>query len=197
VYLASADALGRDVYAMRLSDELGVSKDAILQHIKEAAKREQYRKSKSEFSDAQKKAQEMEKNVDPQRVKNMRAARAEDIILITLLNNGSFYKEFKDRLKSDIFFTPVNKKIFEVISQRLEDGERIDISHLSQFLTSDETGAVARLLSRQSMVSNTLKECEDCLNVLEDEKRKRETSNPSQMSDDSFLAFFSSLKKDE
>ena len=69
-FLAGADALGRDVYAMRLSDELGVSKDAILQHIKEAAKREHYRKAKTEFSDAQKKAQEMEKNVDPQRVKN-------------------------------------------------------------------------------------------------------------------------------
>jgi hypothetical protein len=47
------------------------------------------------------------------------------------------------------------------------------------------------------MVSNTVKECEDCLKVLEEEKRKRETSNPSQMSDDSFLAFFSSLNKDE
>ncbi len=196
-FLAGADALGRDVYAMRLSDELGVSKDAILQHIKEAAKREHYRKAKTEFSDAQKKAQEMEKNVDPQRVKNMRAARAEDTILITLLNNGSFYNSFKDRLKSDIFFTPVNKRIFEIISERLENRESIDIAHLSQFLTSDETGAVARLLSRQSMVSNTVKECEDCLKVLEEEKRKRETSNPSQMSDDSFLAFFSSLNKDE
>ena len=196
-FLAGADALGRDVYAMRLSDELGVSKDAILQHIKEAAKREHYRKAKTEFSDAQKKAQEMEKNVDPQRVKNMRAARAEDTILITLLNNGSFYNSFKDRLKSDIFFTPVNKRIFEIVSERLENRESIDISHLSQFFTSDETGAVARLLSRQSMVSNTVKECEDCLKVLEEEKRKRETSNPSQMSDDSFLAFFSSLNKDE
>ena len=196
-FLAGADALGRDVYAMRLSDELGVSKDAILQHIKEAAKREHYRKAKTEFSDAQKKAQEMEKNVDPQRVKNMRAARAEDTILITLLNNGSFYNSFKDRLKSDIFFTPVNKRIFEIISERLENRESIDIAHLSQFLTSDETGAVARLLSRQSMVSNTVKECEDCLKVLEEEKRKRETSDPSQMSDDSFLAFFSSLNKDE
>lgn len=196
-FLAGADALGRDVYAMRLSDELGVSKDAILQHIKEAAKREHYRKAQTEFSDAQKKAQEMEKNVDPQRVKNIRAARAEDTILITLLNNGSFYNSFKDRLKSDIFFTPVNKRIFEIISERLENRESIDIAHLSQFLTSDETGAVARLLSRQSMVSNTVKECEDCLKVLEEEKRKRETSNPSQMSDDSFLAFFSSLNKDE
>jgi replicative DNA helicase len=127
----------------------------------------------------------------------MRAARAEDTILITLLNNGSFYNSFKDRLKSDIFFTPVNKRIFEIISERLENRESIDIAHLSQFLTSDETGAVARLLSRQSMVSNTVKECEDCLKVLEEEKRKRETSNPSQMSDDSFLAFFSSLNKDE
>lgn len=196
-FLAGADALQRDVYAMRLSDELGVSKDAILQHIKDAARKEHYRKTKNEFSEAQKKAQEMEKAVDPQRVKNMRAARAEDTILITLFNNGAFYNNFKDRLKSDIFVTPVNKQIFEVLSQRLDNKESIDISHLSQFLTSEQTSAVARLLSRQSTVSNTLKECEDCITVLEEERRKRETPTPSQMSDDSFLAFFSSLNKEE
>jgi hypothetical protein len=47
------------------------------------------------------------------------------------------------------------------------------------------------------MVSNTTKECEDCIAVLEEEKIKRETPSPAQMSDDSFLAFFSSLNKEE
>ena len=55
----------------------------------------------------------------------------------------------------------------------------------------------ARLLAKQSLVSNTLKECEDCITVLEEEKIKRETPTPSQMSDDSFLAFFNSFNKDE
>ena len=196
-FLATTDSLERDVYAMRLSDELGVSKDAILQQIKEAAKRDYYRKAKTQFTDAQKKVNEMEKSVDPQRVKNLRAARAEDVVIVTLLNNAAFYKTYKDRLNNDIFFTPVNKRIYEVVSERIENHESTDIPHLSQFLTADETSAVARLLAKQSMVSNTTKECEDCIAVLEEEKIKRETPSPAQMSDDSFLAFFSSLNKEE
>ncbi|MBQ8182606.1 MAG: DNA primase [Clostridia bacterium] len=196
-YLATTDSLERDVYAMRLADELGVSKDAMLQQIKQASKREYYRKTKSEFQNAQKQAQEMEKMVDPQRVKNMRAAKAEDTVLISLFNNAAFYKKLKDRLNNDIFVTPVNKQILNVVMSRLENDESVDISHLSQFLTSEQTGAVAKLLSKQSMVSNTLKECEDCITVLEEEKKKREISDPSKMSDDSFLAFFNSLKKED
>ncbi len=197
VFLATTDSLERDVYAMRLADELGVSKDAILQQIKEASRRNSYKRAKNEFDDARKKAQEIEKNVDPQRIKNMRAAKAEDTVIITLLNNAAFYKTFKDRLNNDIFITPVNKEIYKVICERIENGESTDISHLSQLLTSEQTGAVARLLAKQSEVSNTLAECEDCIIVLENEKKKRETPDPSKMSDDSFLAYFSSFNKDE
>lgn len=196
-YLATTDSLERDVYAMRLADELGVSKDAMLQQIKQATRRENYKKTKSEFANAQKQAQDMEKMIDPQRVKNMRAAKAEDTLLISLFNNAAFYKKLKNRLCNDVFVTPVNKRVLEVVSTRLDADESIDISQLSRFLTSEETGAVARLLSKQSMVSNTLRECEDCLSVLEEEKKKREMADPSKMSDDSFLAFFNSLKKEE
>ncbi len=195
--LAFSDSLERDVYALKLADELNVSKDAILQQIKENRIRAQKKKEKSQFTDAQKRASEMEKKVDPQRVKNMRAAKAEDTILISLLNNGSFYKNLSERLTKELFVTPVNKDIFSVVSSCLEKGESIDISNLSQYLTNEQISAVARLLTRQSMVSNTLKECEDCILVLEDEKKKREYEAPSQMSDESFLAFFSSLHKDE
>jgi hypothetical protein len=134
---------------------------------------------------------------DPQRLKNVRAAKAEDTILVTLLNNASFYRSIKERLSKDVFVTPVNKHLLEIIINRLEESESIDISHLSQYLTSEEVSVVARLLANQAMVSNTLKECEDCLLVLEEEKKKRETPNFSQMSDDSFLQLFNSLKKDE
>ena len=195
--LAFCDSIERDVYAMRLSDELSVSKDAILQQINEVRRRENYKKTKSALSDAQKRVQNLDVAADPQRIKNLRAAKAEDTILITLLNNAAFYKKIKDRLSEDVFVTPVNKHLLEILIKRLEEQESIEISHLSQYLTSDEVSVVARLLANQAMVSNTLKECEDCLSVLEEEKRKREKLNFSQMSDDSFLELFSSLNKDE
>ncbi len=194
-YLAATDPIERDIYALKLADELGVSKDAILQQVKAAAKKEYYNKTKTQLQDAQKQAQSVEKAIDPQRVKNMRVAKAEDSILITLLNNTDYYKRFKDRLTENLFITPVNKGLFTVISSRIENGESVNISHISQFLTSEQTGALARLLANQSMVSNTLKECEDCINILEEEKKKREYASPSQMSDESFLAFFDSLRK--
>ena len=195
--LAFCDSIERDVYAMRLSDELSVGKDAILQQINELRRRENYRKTKAELSTAQKKVQNLDIAADPQRLKNVRAAKAEDTILVTLLNNAAFYRNFKDRLSKDVFVTPVNKHLLEIIIKRLEESESTDISHLSQYLTSDEVSVVARLLANQAMVSNTLKECEDCLLVLEEEKKKRETPNLSQMSDDSFLELFNSLKKDD
>lgn len=198
VLLAKSDSLERDIYAMKLADELNVSKDAIMNQIIQAAKKEYYNKRKATLSDAQKQAQSLEKAVDPQRLKNMKGAKAEDTIIITLLNNAGFYKALKDRLSEDLFFTPVNKRLFAVIKSRLEAGESVDISHLSQFLTNEETSAVAKLLANQAMVSNTVKECEDCIAVLEAEKNKRNVQNPSQMSDDSFLAFINALgNKDE
>ena len=195
--LAFCDSIERDVYAMRLSDELGVGKDAILQQINEHRRKESYKKSKAEFSTAQKQVNTLEVAADPQRLKNIRAAKAEDTILISLLNNASFYKNLKERLSKDVFVTPVNKHLLEIIINRLEEQESTDISHLSQYLTSEEVGVVAKLLANQAMVSNTVRECEDCLSVLEEEKKKREKPNFSQMSDDSFLELFNSLKKDE
>lgn len=195
--LAFCDSIERDVYAMRLSDELNVGKDAIVQQINEVRRKDSYRKNKAELSTAQKKVQNLDVAADPQRLKNIRAAKAEDTILVSLLNNASFYRNLKDRLSKDVFVTPVNKHLLEIVIKRLEEQESTDISYLSQYLTSEEVSVVARLLANQAMVSNTLKECEDCLSVLEEEKRKRETPTPSQMSDDSFLEFFNSLKKDE
>ena len=195
--LAFCDSIERDVYAMRLSDELNVGKDAILQQINSVRKKESYRKTKAELSTAQKQVQALDVAADPQRLKNIRAAKAEDTILLTLLNNASFYRNFKDRLSEDVFVTPVNRHLLEIITNRLEEQESIEISHLSQYLTSEEVSVVARLLANQAMVSNTLKECEDCLCVLEEEKKKQGIKDLSQMSDDSFLELFASLKKDE
>ena len=195
--LADLSPIERDIYAMRLSDELDVGKDAILSQVGNTVKQRARMKERTKLADAQKQFKEFEKSIDPERVKNLRAAKAEDIILISLLNNGSFYKKLKDELVPDLFFTPVNQRLLEVISARLKDDSSTDISYLAPLLTPDETGALARLFAGASAVSNTLRECEDCIKILKQEHASRQKTVPAEMSDNDFLGFFSSLKKDD
>lgn len=195
--LSRVGSIERDVYASKLSDELNIDKNAILTTVNQNASKESRAVKREEFKTAQKEERDIVKAIDPERAKNLRSAKAEDIILITLLNNTSFYDKLKTQLQEELFVTPVNKKILSLITERLDNGLSVEISFLSQHLTSDETNAVAKLFADTSLVSNTLDECVDCINVLKNEKNKRNKQNPSTMGDKEFLDFFASLKKSE
>lgn len=194
--LASLGPLERDVYAMRLSDELSVGKDAIIQQIKNISKKELYNSRKNQLLTTQKSVQKLENAVDPTRLKNVRAAKAEDVILISLLSNVSFYPKLKEKLDGELFITELNKKLLSVITDRLDNELSVDLSYLTADLTPVEIGAVAKLLANKSLVTNTLGECEDCIKVLAEEKAKNNMVSPSQMNDSEFLRFFNSLKSE-
>lgn len=195
--LASYGALERDIYSSKLSDELGVSKDAILSQISREAKKRGKQRERNEFSEEQKRSREMNNILDSQRNKNMRAAKAEDVILITLLNNSSFYSKLKDELSEGLFVTPLNKRLAGLIFSRLSEGESVDLPYLSQYLDSGEAGAVARLFANKHFVSNTVSECLDCINVLKEEQEKLKKQNPAELKDSDFVNFFNELRNKE
>ena len=195
--LLRVGAIERDVYASKLSEELNVSKESILTAVNFNSKKENRAVKREEFRTAQKEEREVQKSFDPERAKFVRAAKAEDILLISILNNTAFFNKLRDDLTPDLFITPLNKKILSLIINRLNDGLSVEISLLAPHLTSDEMNVVARLFADTSLVSNTLSECVDCINVLKKEKSKQEDKSPSTMGDQEFLDFFANLKKSE
>ena len=195
--LGRVGAIERDVYASKLAEELGVSKDSILTTVNYNTNKETRAVKREEFRTAQKEEREVQKSFDPERAKFVRASKAEDILLISILNNTAFYNKLKEDLTPELFITPLNKKILTLILNRLSEGLSVEISLLAPHLTSDEMNVVARLFADTSLVSNTLEECVDCIGVLKSEKAKKEEQKPSTMDDKAFLDFFANLKKSE
>ena len=195
--LARVGAIERDVYASKLADELNVDKNSIITAINFNLKKETKAVKREEFRTAQKEERDVQRSFDPERTKFVRAAKAEDIILISLLNNTAFYNKLKNELTEELFITPLNKKILSLIVGRLSEGLSVEISLLAPHLTSDEMNVVAKLFADTSLVSNTIDECVDCINVLKAEKSKKEKQSPATMGDQEFLDFFASLKKSE
>lgn len=179
-----------DVYASKLSSELGVSKEAIVEQIRKKSKQRVRRETKSNFAKAASFNDENMKKVNPERQKNLYAAKAEETLIASLLKNPDFYYKIKDKLYDEYFATQLNLRIYKLIAARLDEHRAVDITYFSQDLTDEEIGYLVRLESMRENLGNTVNECLDCIKRMKDEKTERERKNPANMTDDEWAAQF-------
>jgi len=194
--LASLDnPLERDIYSSRLS-ELGVSKTAIDEQIARKRSSNQRKQKKIDFQNIVRSTISPKDRINPEKAKNPRAARAEEQLLANLIASPDCYKSIKDKITADDFVTSINSGVFKIISKRLDEGNGIEIYTLSQFFTEEENALYSKLQTMSDSVGKTVKECEDCINVILSEKYKEEKKPAGEMSDDDFLAEFKKYVKD-
>ncbi len=182
-----------DVYASKLSDELGVSKEAIVVQIEKASRQRLRRNRRDSFSKAASFNDEALKQVNPERYRNITAAKAEETLIASLLQNPDFYCKIKDKLSDDDFATQLNLKIYKLIAKKIEENRSIDITYFSQDLSDKEIGYLVRLETMRENLGNTVKECFDCIKRMKEEKRERERKEPAQMTDDEWAAQFKAI----
>lgn len=181
-----------DIYAARLSEELGVAKEAILAQTKKIAQTRIKHSEKNVLRDAQdveKKADKVINAVNPERAKHMRATKAEELLCASLMHNPEFFSQIKEEITAENFVTSFNARVFSEIAVQLFENRMFSISALDGF-SAEEIGAVARIQTLIPQLANTLSECRDCIKVIAEEKAKTVKGAPSELSDADFLKLF-------
>ncbi len=188
--LASANPIEQDAYASKLSSEMQISKDAIMLEIKRAYKRKAEAEKKLRFNEIVKETVAPKDNINPDKAKHFRAAKAEETLLSSLMINPDFYRKIKDELSEDLFVTDFNKRVYKALSSRLDDGRSIELSMFCAEFTPEEMGRIAQFEAMGGSISNTVAECNDCIKVLKQEKSKNSAVNAAELSDDEFRKLF-------
>jgi len=192
--LAECGEIECDIYATRLSNELGVNIESIKAQIKSA-------RSKLRRSDGERRKKEQEtmlsksfedKN-NPERQKNLRAARAEETLISSLMRNPDFYNKIKEKILPGDFVTAFNRRIFESMIDKLEAGLNPDLSLIAMDFSPEEMDSVTRIFHMSKNLNNTVKECEDCIAVLK-EKTAPVISDVASVSDEEYLKLFKKNK---
>ncbi len=188
--LATANPIEQDAYAAKLSTEMQISKDAIIQEIKRAFKRKAEAVKKMRFNEIVKETVSPKDLINPERTKHIRAAKAEETLLASLMLNPDFYRKIKDNLSEDLFITEFNRRVYSALSSRLEDGRSIELSMFTAEFTPEEMGRLAQFGAMSGSISNTVQECNDCIKVLKQEKAKSSSVNPAELSNEEFRNLF-------
>lgn len=188
--LAECSAIECDIYATRLSNELGVSAESINAQVRSA-------KTRQRRSDESKRLKESEALIErsfadknnPQRAANIRAAKAEETLIASLMRNPDFYPKLKDKFSADDFVTDFNKRIMRCLADKLDKGFIPELSLFAREFTPEEMGSVTRIYMSSAELNNTLRECEDCISVLQNAAESKPT-DVSSLSTEEYLKLF-------
>lgn len=184
------NSIERDVYAGKLASELEVGKDAILTQLRRVMRSRRRSQEKTAIRAVQQLDTSPRNTVNPERSRHLRAARAEEALIATLMRNPDFLPKIENRVAPADFLTDFNRRVFSAVCALIHEGSTPELALLSSSFTPEEMGAVSAILARGPAVSNTVAECDDCIKVLSEEKAKLETVDPATASDDEFLALF-------
>ncbi|MGI6268104.1 MAG: DNA primase [Acutalibacteraceae bacterium] len=180
----------REIYASRLASELDVSKEAILTQAQKNKDRKEKRENKVDFGKLKDEIAPKKDEVNPQRPDNIKAAKAEETLISSIIANPDFLKKLENKISSQDFVTDFNRRVYEKISQRILDGLPIDNLFLSAYFTPEEMGRIVKLSNNSQKISNTITECDDCIKVLKQEKNRVKNIDPKSLSDEEFLKLF-------
>ena len=189
--LATCGSIEQDIYATRLSNELGVSVESIKAQLKTASARQRRAdeaKKRTETAEMLLKSNEDKNN--PERTKNLGAAKAEETLIASFMRNPDFYNKLKEKISPDDFVTAFNRRVFECLIKGLESGVELGLSMFSADFTPEEMDSVTRTSLIAPNLSNTIKECEDCIAVLKNHSAVSKVTDASELSDEEFLKAF-------
>ncbi|MEF2562018.1 MAG: DNA primase [Negativibacillus sp.] len=138
----------REVYITQTANELEISPQAIKAQIENLDKRESYRQRKQQRADTNIYIGRMAAAKDDlQRRTNLRYAMAEEGVLFCLMKNPDSYPQVSSRLSEQDFVTDINRQLYLALSQRLEQGQTVEMIDLSSQLSPELMGRISAIMA--------------------------------------------------
>lgn len=169
ILASTDDVMTRDIYIGRLSEKYGVSRTALNTKVDELRKKNVRVQKKAEINEVIH-PKFTKDDINPDRRKSVKGTAAEETVISILLSHPDFYNEASENLSPDEMLTSLNRRIYEIICDTLNDGKNLDISVFAQKLLPAEVGYLVSLQNSNKGGNNPEAVLKDCIKVILEEK---------------------------
>ncbi|MDD6012631.1 MAG: DNA primase [Oscillospiraceae bacterium] len=191
VLAATDNKIAQDIYSSRLSQELGVDKQAILARIEQIRRKKKYTQQKNYFRDLQKNSMAENTKTAMQNSTNIRTVKAEELLIACLMKNPDFYRHIEDAVSAEDFTVEDNRAIFAAVAEKITACAGLDFTLFTQDLTDAQLSRLIGICEKNGGLPMTLKTCTDCIDVI---RGSREGAagrvSADKLSDEEFLNLF-------
>ena len=197
VLAALNDQIAVDLYAGKLSTKYGVSKERLLQMVKNAHDGKKRRQNRKELNEIVSASAVKGNEINPQKAQFRRAAAAEEAVISVLIRHPDMLDYVKQRLDPSDFLTDFNRRLFERVASISETGHSFDLVLLGGDFTPDEIGYITKMLTVGAANENAAKVLDDSIDVILSERKAADSSDITQLDDDAWAEAMAVLIKDK
>ena len=188
----------REVYIGRIAEVLSLPRDSIRADVRRQVSRRTRERKKNETRNAYLSGTGYGDRVNPDFVKNVHAARAEETVLGLLLSFEEHRKFFADggfELSEDDLATELGKRIFTVLKEGTDATGAFDLSIFGDRFSVEEMGRITKMrVSREQLTVNDRSVLLDAVRVLKSESAAK--SGSDDVSYDDLLSLINKKKKE-
>ncbi len=174
-------AAQRDIYIYDVAPKLGITPDAMKRDIERLISMRRKIAAREESKKIMTASEGYGDRVNPDYVKNPRAAAAEEAIIGIILLHPEYLREFEKKgapIVPDEMFTQLGKKIFSAIIEVLssENFDAVSLEGaLGEHLEVDELARATKMrIARRTLTNNTTVVVEECRKTLKEAKARGE-----------------------
>lgn len=193
--LAALDSeIEREVYAGKLAEEAGIQRTSVLQQVKSIREKKQRSRQKKEFHTFRKQMMGVQDKVNPEKSRNLRAARAEEALLGAMIDYPENSAYIIAKLPPEKLITAFNRRVYMIIVGKMKDGKAISLTDLADSLSQSEMGLVAGYCARHAGIHAGRQEVDSyiCVILEENDKNSAQTS-----SDDEIQRYMEQLRAEK
>ena len=170
------DPLEREVYVGELCQSMKLAREIINNHVN-------YLLQKKRKSNKKRLDREISRNIYTKSIgKNVcsKYEKAEQGIVRFLYNNPDYFDYISNRIDANWFSSKLNKKIYNVICNKIKSNFNLDFVLFHEILDTDEMGFFSKIVNEGKNFANTKQEIDDYMRLVR-EKYEKEVENISAM----------------
>ena len=187
------DPIAIDLYAGKLS-KYGVNKDIIKSETEKMINSRKRRNNRRQLDDIVTPRIKPD-GVNPQKQQFRRAAAAEETLISVLIKHPDLLDRARSGLKPSDMLTDFNRKLYIKVEEILSAGREFDSVLLGNEFTPDEISYVTRMLKLGAGNANAVKELDDSIKVILEEKSVKDRSEIINLPDEEWADAMKKLSR--
>jgi len=184
----------RDVYAGKLSAQMDVRKDAILQQIQRFAAQKRRQQEKKQLGNLVQKAEGLTAQANPEAKTYPRAAAAEEALLGMLMLHPDRIRRVRETLPPEKIVTAFNRGVYSWLLERDAAGLSVDLIHMAESYSDSEMGYLSRMLRDAQERRESPEELANYERVILQEQQMMHAVDPTELTPEQIQAALKALR---
>ncbi|MBE6764864.1 MAG: DNA primase [Clostridia bacterium] len=193
--LGELSRLEREVYAGRVGKELDIDKAAIISQIESGDRKRRNEERRAQLKAMEAQTSGREDKLNPQRKEHIRAASAEDSLLTALFYSPDKASYIKKKLPPEKMVTDFNRRLYTIALEIIESGQELSVGTVSAKLTTNESGAAARLFNASAGGMTGLDNIDFYIDIILGEAERLSADEIATSSPEDLMAMINAQRK--